>query len=71
MPPVQLHHGDADEVVAVSQAERLIEAMREAGKTEGEFEAHVYPGGVHDPFALPGAPDRAAEFLESVLGESR
>ena len=71
MPPVQLHHGDADEVVAVSQAERLIEAMREAGKTEGEFEAHVYPGGVHDPFALPAAPDRAAEFLESVLGESR
>ncbi|MDE2773551.1 MAG: prolyl oligopeptidase family serine peptidase [Gemmatimonadota bacterium] len=70
MPPVQLHHGEADEVVAVSQAERLIEAMREAGKTEGEFEAHVYPGGVHDPFALPGAPDRAAEFLESVLGES-
>ena len=71
MPPVQLHHGDADKVVAVSQAERLIEAMREAGKTEAEFEAHVYPGGGHDPFGLPGAPDRAVEFLQSVLEESR
>ena len=71
LPRVQLHHGTADQVVAVSQAERLIEAMREAGKTEGEFEAHLYPGGVHDPFALPGAPDRAVEFLQGVLGEPR
>ena len=69
LPPVQLHHGTADAVVAVSQAHRLIEAMRAAGKTEQDFEPHIYPGGTHDPFALPGAPTRTAEFLRRFLFE--
>ena len=69
LPPVQLHHGTADEVVAVSQAERLIEAMRAAGKTEEDFEWPIYPGGGHDVFALPGAPLRAVEFLRPFLFE--
>ncbi len=69
LPPVQLHHGTADEVVAVSQAERLIEAMRAAGKTEEDFEWPIYPSGGHDVFALPGAPLRAVEFLRPFLFE--
>ena len=44
MPPVQLHHGDADQVVSVSEAQGLIDAMERAGKTAEEFEAHIHPG---------------------------
>ena len=71
LPPVQLHHGDADAVVAVSQAHRLIEAMRAAGKPEEDFEAHIYPGGGHDLvglLTLSGA-TRALEFLRPLLFE--
>ena len=71
LPPVQLHHGDADAVVAVSQAHRLIEAMRAAGKPEEDFEAHIYRGGGHDLvglLTLSGA-TRALEFLRPLLFE--
>ena len=47
LPPVQLHHATGDAVVAFSQAERLIEAMREAGKTEEEFDDQRYDGDAH------------------------
>ena len=71
LPPVQLHHGTADTVVAVSQAERLIEAMREAGKTEEEFEPHIYDGAGHelDPLLAAGAATRAIDFLRPFLFE--
>ena len=71
LPPVQLHHGTADTVVAVSQAERLIEAMREAGKTEEEFEPHIYDGASHelDPLLAAGAATRAIDFLRPFLFE--
>ena len=73
LPPVQLHHGTADGVVDVSQAHRLIEAMREAGKGEEEFEAHLYEGADHSlrAFLLRGAATRAAEFLRAFLFEPR
>ena len=71
LPPVQLHHGTVDEIVAVSQAHRMIEAMREAGKAEAEFEAHLYEGADHTLGALllQGAATRAAEFLSAFLFE--
>ena len=69
LPPVQLHHGTEDAVVAVSQAYRLIEAMDAARKTEKEFEAHIYRGGTHDYTTLLGAPARTAEFLRPFLLE--
>ena len=71
LPPVQLHHGTADTVVAYSQAQRLIDAMEEAGKGEEEFEAHRYPGAGHEIEALivQGAPTRAVDFLRRFLFE--
>ena len=71
LPPVQLHHGTADGVVAVSQAHRLIEAMREAGKGKAEFEAHLYEGAGHNlrDLLTGGAATRAAEFLRAFLFE--
>ena len=69
MPPVQLHHGTADEVVDVSQAHRLIEEMEAAGKGEDEFEAHIYDGAGHGLLDLVsrGAATRAEEFLRTHI----
>ena len=71
LPPVQLHHGTEDTVVAVSQAYRLIEAMDAAGKTDQDFEKHIYAGAGHDINALirEGADTRAIEFLRPFLFE--
>ncbi len=35
--------------------------MSVAGKAEQDFSPHIYPGGGHDPFALPGAAERTVE----------
>ncbi len=63
LPPLQLHHGTADSIVPVTEAERLIEVMQSAGRGPPEFEYYLYPGGGHDPFTLPGSFDRAIAFL--------
>ena len=69
LPPVQLHHGTEDMVVAVSQAYRLIDAMDAAGKTD--FEEYIYAGAGHDITALirEGAHTRAIDFLRPFLFE--
>ena len=67
LPPVQLHHGTEDAVVAVSQAYRLTAAMKAAGKTD--FEEYIYAGGTHDYTTLLGATARTAEFLRPFLFE--
>ena len=69
LPPVQLHHGVLDEVVAVSQAESLIRTMEELGRGPPDFEAYIYDDGGHDFFTLQMAVERAVEFLSRVLGE--
>lgn len=66
LPQVQLHHGTADSVVSVTQAERLIEVMQAAGRGAPGFEWYLYPGGGHDPFTLTGSIDRAAVFLQRL-----
>ena len=68
LPAVQLHHGDADETVVVSQAHSLIRAMEALGREPPEFEAFIYEGGGHDIFALRGAIPRAVDFLRRTLG---
>ncbi len=68
LPAVQLHHGDSDETVAVSQAYSMIRAMEALGREPPEFEAFIYEGGGHDLFGLRGAIGRAVEFLRHTLG---
>jgi hypothetical protein len=55
LPNVQIHHGTADTVVAVSQAQAMIDAMATLGRdttTTPRFRADLYPGGGHDPTTL-------------------
>ncbi len=68
LPPLQVHHGDMDGVVSVTQAESMIRAMEEIGRGAPEFEAYIYPGGTHDITSIPEAIPRGLEFLRSLLG---
>ncbi len=68
LPAVQLHHGDSDETVAVSQAYSMIRAMETLGREPPEFEVFIYEGGGHEVFGLRGAIPRAVRFLWRALG---
>ena len=68
LPAVQLHHGDIDETVAVSQAHSMIRVMEALGREPPEFEAFIYDGAGHEVFDLSGAIPRAVEFLRRALG---
>lgn len=63
---VQLHHGTADAVVAVSQARALVDAMDALGRGDPDFQAFLYQGGTHNPLSLANSIPRAVEFLESL-----
>lgn len=67
LPQVQVHHGTADSTVSVSQAERLIEVMRQEGRQAPGFEYFLYPGGGHNPLTLIGSLDRTIAFLRRAL----
>ncbi len=67
LPTVQVHHGTADFVVSVSQAESLMRTMAGLGRSPPDFEAFIYEGGGHDLFSLAGAIPRAVEFLSQAL----
>ena len=68
LPALQLHHGDSDETVAVTQAYSMIRAMEALGRGPPGFEAFIYEGGGHQLFALTGAIARAVGFLRRALG---
>lgn len=63
LPRLQLHHGTADAVVEVSQAESMIRTMEALGRTAPDFEGFLYEGGGHNPLTLPGSLERALDFL--------
>ena len=67
LPAVQLHHGDSDETVAVSQAFSMIHTMEALGREPPEFEAFIYEGAGHNVFDLRGAIPRAVAFLWRAL----
>jgi pimeloyl-ACP methyl ester carboxylesterase len=67
LPWVQLHHGTADDVVEVSQAQSLIDAMAAIGRGEPEFQGYLYDGGTHNPLTLVGGIGRASDFLLGIL----
>lgn len=67
LPAVQLHHGTADRVVEVTQAESLIATLRAIGRGAPRDEWYLYPGGGHDPLTLPGSFPRTLAFLGPLL----
>ena len=70
LPQVQVHHGTSDEIVPVSEAERLIEVMLGLGRGEPEFESYIYEGGVHNPLTLAGSIPRTQAFVSRLLSQA-
>ena len=68
LPDVQIHHGTADGVVDVSQAESLIAALEAAGRGLPADEWYLYEGGGHHPLSLPGSIPRTVDFLARLGG---
>jgi dipeptidyl aminopeptidase/acylaminoacyl peptidase len=65
LPQLQVHHGTADDVVPVGEAERLIDVMLRLGRGAPDFEWYLYEGGGHSPL-LPGAIERTRDFLSQL-----
>jgi dipeptidyl aminopeptidase/acylaminoacyl peptidase len=72
LPPVQIHHGLADQVVEPSQAESLISSLQRLGRgtpaTPDEW--YLYAGAGHDPLGMAGAVARTTQFLTALAGGS-
>ena len=66
LPPLQIHHGTADDIVPLSQSERLNDVIV-AGGTGSEF--YEYEGGGHNPIELNGSQARALVFLQRVFSD--
>ncbi len=47
LPPVQIHHGTVDDIVPISQSDRLAERLQ---TLQMPVEYYTYPGKGHDPF---------------------
>lgn len=71
LPRLQVHHGVADAIVPVSQAEHLMDAMAAIGRTAPSFEAFIYEGSDagHNPLLLPGSLVRARTFVMGLAAE--
>jgi dipeptidyl aminopeptidase/acylaminoacyl peptidase len=69
--PVQLHHGTADAIVHVSQAESLMDAMARIGRGPPDFEAFLYPGVGHTYLTMTAAAGRVATFLGRLRDEGQ
>lgn len=67
LPAVQIHHGTADDVVPVEEAEQLIGAMEALGRDPPEFDSHIYPGAGHTPLEMPQSIPRTRSFLSVFL----
>lgn len=47
LPPVQIHHGTVDDIVPISQSDRLAERLQ---SLQMPVDYYTYPGKGHDPF---------------------
>jgi dipeptidyl aminopeptidase/acylaminoacyl peptidase len=67
LPPVQVHHGTADVVVPVEQAESLRAALQRVGGRTGD-EFFLYPGAGHNLLERREIDARLVAWLEAVRG---
>lgn len=62
--PICIFHGDADPIVPLSQSERMVAKLKEAG-TDVEF--HVVPGGGHPWVTIPLDVIKMADWFDKHL----
>jgi dipeptidyl aminopeptidase/acylaminoacyl peptidase len=66
LPPVQLHHGTADDVVPVAQAESLIAALGRLPRSGMHDDFHFYPDAGHNVLELREVDARILGFLQRL-----
>jgi fermentation-respiration switch protein FrsA (DUF1100 family) len=66
LPPIQIHHGTADDVVPVGQAETLISALGRLPRSGMNDDFHLYPGAGHNVLELRGVDARIISFLQRL-----
>ena len=64
LPPTQIHHGADDEVVPISQSDRLADRLSRLGRP---FEYFQYPGAGHDGILAPEMIPRVLTFIQKYL----
>jgi dienelactone hydrolase len=73
LPPLQIHHGGSDPVVANTQSDELEGLLVAAGKVKGvDYERHNYPGEGHGFRGVPAiksSKQRTADFFKKHLGK--
>jgi len=69
LPPVQIHHGDADPLVFLSESQGLVTDLNKAGKTSGtDYEFYVYPKeghGFKDATNITTSKQRTVKFFDN------
>ncbi|HSJ25364.1 MAG TPA: acyl-CoA thioester hydrolase/BAAT C-terminal domain-containing protein [Longimicrobiales bacterium] len=65
LPPVQVHHGTADDIVPVSQAHSLVSALADLQRDVGD-EVFLYPGAGHNILELREVDARIISFLHRL-----
>lgn len=67
IPNLQIHHGNLDMIVPISQGKSLEAAMLASGRSSSDFESYFYEAGQHNPLSLEGSLDRTVDFLSRLL----
>lgn len=67
LAPLQVHHGTTDEIVSVSQAERIIEVYNEANFNENRFESYIYDSYGHNEFTIMYGMENALQFIKNFI----
>jgi dipeptidyl aminopeptidase/acylaminoacyl peptidase len=68
LPALQVHHGTADNVVPVTEAQRLIAVMEGLGRRPPQFESYIYEGADHQTLLYqPLSIGRLRTFLARLL----
>lgn len=65
LPPLQVHHGEADDIVVPEQAVALRTALRQVNRDDEVF---LYPGVGHLPFGMFALPGRVQDWFDRRLG---
>ncbi len=69
LPALQIHHGEMDDVVPVSEANALIDVLKDLDAVH--FESYLYADGTHHPLTLNGSLGRTTDFLLRVIASGR
>jgi dienelactone hydrolase len=70
LPPVQIHHGTADQLVLIRDSETLVNELRAAGKVEGlgyEFIKYIGQGHRFTPPALDSSRSTTVAFIQQAV----